>query len=249
MEARNFVLLLKTCRQALDDYAAQSAPGYHFLITIAAPAGSQHYSVMDLPAMDPLIDAWHLMAYDYAGSWDSTSGHQSNLYSNGNNPQSTKFSTEQAVRDYMARGIPSDKIVLGLPLYGRAFEATEGLGQSYNGIGPGSIQAGVYLYKDLPRPGAKEMYDDVAQASYSYDAITKELVSYDTVDSALAKAKYLVQRGLGGAVFWEASGDKSGGKSLVSTVAGHMGKLDTERNLLSYPASQYDNIRAGMPGV
>ncbi|KAK0731812.1 glycoside hydrolase superfamily [Lasiosphaeris hirsuta] len=246
-EAQHFVLLLQAVRQALDSLAAQHSPGYRFLITIAAPAGSSHYNVMDLAGMDPYIDAWHLMAYDYAGSWDSTSGHQSNLYANGANPQSTKFSTEQAVRDYLARGIPASKIVLGMPLYGRSFEATTGIGQPYNGIGAGSIQSGVWLYRDLPRPGAQEAFDDVAQASYSYDPATKELISYDTVTSAVAKARYLVGRGLGGAVFWEASGDKTGSSSLVGTLAGQMGRLDPTENLLSFPASQYDNIRAGMP--
>ncbi|KAK3694591.1 glycoside hydrolase family 18 protein [Podospora appendiculata] len=245
-EAQNFVLLLQVCRQALDDYAAQHAPGYHFLITIAAPAGPQHYNIMDLARMDPWIDAWHLMAYDYAGSWDSTSGHQSNIYTSTTNPQATKFNTEQAVRDYIVRGIPADKIVLGIPLYGRSFEATTGLGQPYNGIGAGSIQSGVWLYKDLPRPGAQEMYDDSAKASYSYDANTKELISYDTVSSAVTKAQYLLKKGLGGAVFWEASGDKTGANSLVGTLATQLGVLDPTPNLLIYPASQYDNIRSGM---
>lgn len=242
------MLLLQACRRALDQYAAKNAPGYHFLITVAASAGPQHYSNMDLKGMDPYVDAWHLMAYDYAGSWDSTSGHQSNIFTNSKNPQSTKFNTEQAVHDYVSRGVPVNKIVLGLPLYGRSFEATSGLGQTYTGIGAGSIEQGVWLYRDLPRPGAQEVYDDVAMASYSYDPSTKELISYDTVSSAMTKAHYLVKKGLGGAVFWEASGDKSGANSLVATLAKQMGKLDPTQNLLSYPASQYDNIRAGMPG-
>ena len=198
--------------------------------------------------MDPYIDAWHLMAYDYAGSWDSTTGHQSNIFLNSNNPQSTKFNTEQAVRDYVSRGIPVNKIVLGLPLYGRSFEATSGLGEPYNGIGAGSIQSGVWLYRDLPRPGAKEVYDDVAKASYSYDPGNKELISYDTVTSALAKAHYLVKKGLGGAVFWEASGDKKGEASLVAALARKMGRLDGTRNLLEFPVSGFDNIRGGMVG-
>lgn len=248
-EAQNFVLLLQACRQALDKYAAAHAKGYHFLITVAAAAGPQHYSNMDLAGMDPYIDSWHLMAYDYAGSWDSTTGHQSNILLNAKNPQSTKFNTEQAVRDYVARGIPVNKIVLGLPLYGRSFEATSGLGEPYNGIGAGSIQSGVWLYRDLPRPGAKEVYDDVAKASYSYDAGNRELISYDTVSSALNKAHYLVKKGLGGAVFWEASGDKAGGGSLVATLAKRMGKLDGTVNLLEFPVSGFDNIRGGMPGV
>ncbi|KAK4193303.1 endochitinase 1 [Podospora australis] len=246
VEAQNFVLLLKKCRETLDDHAAQYAPGYHFIQTVAAPAGPQHYNIMNLPAMDRYLDFWNLMAYDYAGSWDSTSGHQSNLFTNTVNPQSTKFNTEQAVRDFIAKGIPSNKIILGLPLYGRAFEATTGPGQPYNGIGPGSTQAGVWLYKDLPRPGAQELYDDVAMASYSFDRASGELISYDTVQSAIAKVKYLVKKGLGGTVFWEAAGDRSDEGSLVKTVAGQMGRLEGQKNLLKYPASKYDNIRAGL---
>lgn len=248
-EAQNFILLLKACRQALDQYAQQSAPGYHFLITVASPAGSQNYNNMDMAGMNPWVDAWNLMAYDYAGSWDSTSGHQANLYANSANPASTKFNTDQAVHDYLAKGIPANKIVMGLPLYGRSFESTNGLGQPYNGVGQGSTQAGVWLYRDLPRAGATEMYDNVAKASYSHDASSKELISYDNVGSAITKSQYLKQKGLGGAVFWEASGDKTGASSLVGTLATQMGALDSTQNLLSYPASQYDNIRAGMPGA
>ncbi|KAK3354940.1 chitinase 1 precursor [Neurospora tetraspora] len=248
LEARNFVLLLRACRQALDDYARQYAPGYHFLITIAAPAGPQHYGVMDLPGMNPYIDSWHLMAYDYAGSWDSTTGHQANLLSNPKNLLSTKFNTDQAVRDFIRRGIPASKIVLGLPFYGRSFENTDGLGKPYNGIGAGTLEPGTWVYRDLPRPGAKEEYDNVAKASYSYDAASRELISYDNVLSALVKTKYIFLRGLGGAVFWEASGDKTGAKSLIGTLATQMKRLDQTKNLLSYPASRYANIRAGVPG-
>ena len=197
--------------------------------------------------MDAYVDGWNLMAYDYAGSWDTTSGHQANIYPNPQNPTATKFNTEQAVTDYIAKGIAADKIVMGLPLYGRSFESTAGIGQPYSGVGSGTLQAGVWLYSDLPRSGATELYDDVAKASYSYDSSTQELISYDTVDSAVTKAEYLISKGLGGAVFWEASGDKTGAESLVGTLATQMGSLDTTQNLLSYPNSQYDNIRAGMP--
>ncbi|EGZ77431.1 chitinase 1 precursor [Neurospora tetrasperma FGSC 2509] len=246
-EAQDFVLLLRACRQALDDYARQYVPGYHFLITIAAPAGPQHYGVMDLPGMNPYIDSWHLMAYDYAGSWDSTTGHQANLLPSPKNLLTTRFNTDQAVRDFVRRGIPANKIVLGLPLYGRSFEDTDGLGKPYSGIGAGTLEPGTWIYRDLPRPGAKEEYDNLAKATYSYDASSRELITYDNVLSALVKTKYIFLRGLGGAVFWEASGDKTGAKSLIGTLATQMKRLDQTKNLLAYPASRYANIRAGVP--
>ncbi|KAK4197856.1 family 18 putative glycoside hydrolase [Triangularia verruculosa] len=250
-EAADFVALLKECRETLDEYSGKHAKGYHMPITIACPAGPTHYNQMDIPRMDKYIDAWHLMAYDYAGSWDSTSGHQSNIFLNTANPASTKFSTEKAINDYVAKGVAPNKIVLGLPLYGRAFQATSGPGKPYSGIGEGSAQAGIWLYKDLPRLGAKELWDEQAMASYSFDEQRQELISYDTVRSAVAKVKYLKSKGLGGTVFWEAAGDKKEEeKSLVKTVVrefGGNGKLEGQLNLLSFPVSEYDNIRAGMP--
>ncbi|EPE04971.1 chitinase 1 precursor [Ophiostoma piceae UAMH 11346] len=245
-EARNFVLLLRAVRAELDAYARKNAPGYHFLITIASPAGPKHYNAMDMAGMDPYVDAWNLMAYDYAGSWDTSSGHQANIYVDPKNTAATKYSTERAVTDYMAQGIKPGKVMLGLPLYGRSFEATKGLGQNYSGVGDGTSQPGIWLYKDLPRSGATEIYDNVAKASYSYDNATRELISYDNAASAAEKSAYLARKGLGGAVFWEASGDRNDSKSLIGTVSQKMGNLDTTMNLLKYPTSQYDNIRTGM---
>ena len=46
----------------------------------------------------------------------------------------TNVSTDKAVKDYVSRGATISKINMGIPLYGRAFEETAGLGQSYNGV-------------------------------------------------------------------------------------------------------------------
>ncbi|OBR15416.1 Chitinase 1 [Colletotrichum higginsianum IMI 349063] len=242
-EAANFVALLKICREELDKHAAQYAPGYHFALTIACPAGPTHYQKMDLRGMDPYVDAWHLMAYDYAGSWDTTSGHQANLFADPSNPEATKFSTEAALAYYLGQGIRSDKIVLGLPLYGRSFLNTNGIGKPYQGLGQGSLEEGVWHYKVLPRAGAVEVFDQTAGALYSYDAGSRELVTYDNLQSANFKADYLLRKRLGGAVFWEAAGDRKGEGSLVGTLASKMGTLDPAQNWLSYPNSQYVNIK------
>lgn len=252
VQAANLVSLLQVLRYELDRWATQNAPGYHFLITIASPASAASYSIMDLKGMDSYVDSWNLMAYDYAGSWDNTTGHQANIYPNPKNPESTKFNTDQAVSDYIASGIAASKIILGMPTFGRTFESTAGIGLPYNGVGSGSPrlkQPGLWLYKELPRAGATEVYDNVAKASYSYDNATHELISYDNVRSAIEKKSYVFSKGLGGVVFWEASGDSNGNDSLVSTLAFAMGELNNQLNLLSYPTSQYDNIRNGTMAV
>lgn len=247
---QNIVLLLQALRAAFDAWSASYAPAYHFLVTVASPAGPATYQLWDLAAMDPYVDAWNLMAYDYAGAWDTAaSAHAANLYPLPANPAATPYNTDQAVTAYIQAGVAPAKLLLGLPLYGRSFEGTAGLGQPYSGVGPGDgLAAGEWRFKNLPRAGATEYYDTVARATYSYDSATAELISYDNVQSTTAKSQYLMSRGLGGAMFWEASDDKNGSDSLVATMAGLLGSLDrAAENLLDYPTSKWDNIRNGMP--
>ncbi|KAH8913070.1 chitinase chi18-5 [Coniochaeta sp. PMI_546] len=246
-QAQNFVLLLQRVRQELDSYASKYAPGYHFLLTIASPAGPTNYNIMKLSAMSQYLDFFNLMAYDYSGSWDTKAGHQANLYPNSQNPSATPFSTDAAVSGYIAAGVPASKIVLGMPIYGRSFESTNGIGQPFSGVGSGSWENGVWDYKALPKAGATEQYDSVSGATYSYDASAKELISYDTADMVTRKVSYLKSKGMGGSMFWEASADRTDSKSLISTSYNSLGSLDSSNNLLSYPNSQYANMVAGMP--
>lgn len=251
-EAANYVSLLKELRAALDAYSTKNKLNYRFIITVATSAGPTNYNVMDLAGMDKYIDAWHLMSYDYTGSWDTLTGQQANVYPSKANPKATPFNTDQAVTDYMAKGIAASKIILGMPLYGRSFANTTGPGKPFSGVGGGSMVGGtttdgIYLFKDLPRPGAKVYVNTQAIAAWSFNSTTKEFVTYENIDTAKQKATYINTKGLGGAMYWEASGDKTGASSIVRNVAAKMGTLDTTQNMLSYPVSVYANIKAGMP--
>ncbi|KAI1469946.1 glycoside hydrolase family 18 protein [Daldinia caldariorum] len=247
VDKENLVKLLQACRQAFDRYSLLHGVRYRFTISVASPASPLNYEKLELFAMNRYVDSWHLMAYDYSGSWDTVSGHQANVFSYESSTASKRLSTDDAVRHYESQGIHPQKILLGLPLYGRAFEGTSGLGQNYTSVGQGGPQPGVYYYKELPKPGAAVVYDDVAKATYSYDAAARELVSYDDVRSVTYKSQYLRGRRLGGAFFWEASGDRGGALGLVNTMSKNLDWLDETPNNLYYPTSQYQNIRRGMP--
>ncbi|CAK7197587.1 Chitinase 4 [Sporothrix eucalyptigena] len=247
-ERDNVILLLKATREAFDTYSAQNAGGYRFLITYASPAGAQNYEALNIQGMDPYVDTWNLMTYDFAGGWSQVTAFQSNLYPSLTYPKATVTSTDTIVKYYLSQGIAPSKLHVGLPLYGHAFDNTTGLGESFNGTGPGEDnQGGNWSYKDLPRPGAKENNDFDAVAAWSYDPVRKEIITYDNVGSAYTKALYILSENLGGAFFWEANDDKPGNGSLVDTVARSFLQLSTSQNLLSYPTSKYDNIRSGSP--
>ncbi|KAF1984067.1 glycoside hydrolase family 18 protein [Aulographum hederae CBS 113979] len=256
-EASNFVLLLKEVREALDHHAAsvhrECGKRAHYLLTVAVPAGPQNYEKLHLREMDQYLDWMNLMAYDYAGSWDHCAGHQSNLYPSKHNPGCTPFSTECAVKYYVQHGVPADKIVLGMPLYGRAFQSTGGPGKPFQGIGEGSWEQGVWDFKALPRLGSHIHHDKELGASYCFDSSNGNMVSYDTVDMALQKVNFIRENGLGGVMWWESSGDKTGNESIIRNVVNHLGghdcgRMDGGSNNIDFPFSKYDNLRKGFPG-
>jgi len=80
-QAAGYRELLKELRQALDQHARHKHIQHKFLLTvsivasgshlfrrccqIAAPCGPSNYKVLDIRGMDPYLDFWNLMAYDY----------------------------------------------------------------------------------------------------------------------------------------------------------------------------------------
>jgi chitinase len=239
-EAENYVLLLKEMRVALDDYQTTYDPTDDpFLLSVAMPCGPENYRLLKLGEMARFVDIFYLMAYDFAGDWDKKTGHQSNLYGGALN-------VNQAITDFEKAGVPSKKLVMGMPLYGRGFSNTNGKpGSTYKGVPDGSWDKGSFDYKYLPQEGAEEFMDEEQVASWSYNEATREFVTYDSPAVTKAKCDYIKERQLGGAMFWELSADVKGDdpRSLLNTVYQNLGeKMNKNNNHIAYPLSQYKNI-------
>ncbi|CAE6466923.1 unnamed protein product [Rhizoctonia solani] len=244
-QADSFVALLKETRAGLDAHAKSKGDTVPYELNAAVSAGAQNYQNLKVKDMDEYLTYWNLMGYDYSGSWSEVSDYQANVYGGALSGVSTSASTEW----YLKEGASKKKFVVGMPIYGRGFENTNGIFQSFNGTGPGTWEAGVYDYKALPFANTT-IYNDLKNiSSYSYDPVKKQLITYDTPIITEAKSTWLSNQGLAGAMFWELSADKNGTDSLVWTAAKTMAKLDNTENHLSYPGSQFDNIRAGMKAV
>ncbi|KAJ6625638.1 glycoside hydrolase [Mycena sp. CBHHK59/15] len=254
-QAAGYVALLRELRHALDEHARAKGADYRFLLTIAAPCGPDNYQKLKVREMDRYLDFWNMMAYDFSGSWDSIANHQANVFGG-------PISASASIHWYISQGVAREKIVMGLPLYGRSFMNTEGPGKPFSGIGPGSWEQGVYDYSALPLPGSHVFRDETAMASWSFDYAKKEMVSFDTEEVARWKGEWIRKEGLGGAMVWELSGDKGSaregmeggpgkdpqpGRSLVKVVQEAMGPGDRSQNWLHYEKSRFENMRKGMP--
>lgn len=55
----------------------------------------------------------------------------------------------------------------------------------------------------MPRPGAQIGEDIGRGVGWTYDPTKREHVSFDTPNSAAAKARYIRDQGLGGCMWWE----------------------------------------------
>lgn len=253
-EAWGYVELLKELREGLDRHREKMQVDFKYLLTIAAPCGPDNYQKLYAKEMDKYLSFWNLMAYDYAGSWDSTAGHQANVFGGSIN-------TNTAVNWYIGQGIHPHRLIIGIPLYGRSFAQTTGPGASFSGAGGGSWEQGVYDYRALPFTGTVVTEDPDLIASWSYDANTREMVSFDSEDVGAWKGEWISREKMGGAMFWELSGDKGNdrpiepgpgkilqpGRSLVTIVKEAMGgHLETSPNCLRYSGSKFDNLRNGM---
>ncbi|KAM5540815.1 hypothetical protein V8D89_005459 [Ganoderma adspersum] len=231
--------LIAELRTAFNDLQKKKGDSTPYLVTAATSALPSQYKYYDFKKMDAALNFWNLMTYDYTGSWTDIADNQANLYGGSR----TGVSTDKAIKEYISRGATTSKISLGMPLYGRVFQKTSGLGKSYSGT---ANAEGTYSNRDLPKAGATLHEDTTDVASYTYDASKREFVSFDTPKIAKIKAQYAQSKGLAGAFFWDLSTDKRDSNSLVDTTAKVFGSLEQTQNHIHYPNSKFTNIRNNM---
>ncbi|MCA9910460.1 MAG: glycoside hydrolase family 18 protein [Anaerolineae bacterium] len=207
-DGHNYTLLLAELRRQLDAQG-EADGGAHYLLTIAAPAGANTYRHMELDQIHESLDWINVMAYDFFGGWSSTTGHQAALYTAPGAPAGT-ISADQAVQGYLAAGVPTDKLVLGVPFYGHGWRETQdqndGLFQPYGDL---AGEEGTFRYRDLGLfMGSMERHwDDDAKAAWLFLPANGLMISYDDAETLRAKAQYIIDQGLGGVMFWELGGD------------------------------------------
>jgi chitinase len=219
-DPENFILLLQEFRDQLDARGAQD--GRTYLLTIATSAGRSQYQPLDWARIHPLLDWINVMAYDMSGGWSTVTGFNAPLYESTENPPEVT-SVDTAIQDYLAFGIPSDKLVLGVPFYGYGWSdvpnVNHGLHQQYEGRPNGTWDVGAFEYNDLAANyvGVYERYwDETAQVPWLYYPDEGIMITYDDPESLTAKAQYAVDNGLGGIMFWELSQDTTDSELLTA---------------------------------
>lgn len=194
---------------------------YKLMLTAAVAAGeSTIKTAYEIAEIDKYLDFINLMAYDLHGAWDNVTGHNAPLYKHDFDKDKT-LNIDHAVKVWLT-GVPKEKLILGLSSYGRSFKIKPGFESCplVDTPNDGAGTKGIYTRED-GFLSYYEVCDKIKKDHWSYVwiesqkvpfAYTNELydnthsqmewVGFDDVKSIETKVKYIMDKGLGGAMFW-----------------------------------------------
>lgn len=156
------------------------------------------------------LDTLNIMAYDYHVPHGTPMITGVNAPLNRDTAPDSPLYISKTLDNYLSNGVPADKLVLGLPIYGRTYSGVKGdmPGQPYSapgGPGPYTNEAGLMSYLEISdsllHHQLKDRYDPVTSTmiSYSRDGLW---ISHDNPKTIELKVKMAKDRGLKGVYFW-----------------------------------------------
>jgi chitinase len=236
-DKQNFTALVGELRRQLDD--AGAADHKHYALTIAAPAGPSEYANLELGALASSLDWINLETYAFYTAASPITNFNAPLYASSSDPTTndTKrldYNADAAVRAYLAAGVPADKIVLGVPFYGRGWKgvpnSNQGLYQPDTGPATdtrapkGTWKDGAIDYGDIEKYylGSYTRYwQEEAKEPWLYSSSSGIMITYEDPQSLGLKADYARVQHLGGIMIWQLSADDAQ-HSLVNALYPHL---------------------------
>jgi chitinase len=212
IDKENFVAMLKSFREALDSLGTIHQK--HYLSTIATGGFRKYLEVNDLRSAAKYLDLVNIMSYDLFGPGDQITGHHANLYKG--NPETMpegkkERAVESAVTDHIAFGIPANKLVLGIPFYGKRWNEVPENNNGLNQYGKWDSALSHDKIQLLQNDSCyTEYWDEISKNPFLYSSEKKEWITYESPESIAEKIKFVRKMNLAGVMFWELSEDPSG---------------------------------------
>lgn len=214
-EGRDYLRLLHACRAVL--------PAPRYLLATALPVDPSVLGRLDLRGVAALVNHINLMCYDFTGPWSETAGHQAQLFAPS--PPSAKAGVQYLVD----RGVPPQRILLGIPAYARVFLGARHVGDGFQkdagDKGDQDKEEVEIDYRDVPAEWKQKGVLQVDPARATAWAVVPRrggnkgtsFVSMDVPVTVRAKAAFVRRAGLGGLFYWTGAGDAVGDdESLVA---------------------------------
>ncbi|XP_043859474.1 oviduct-specific glycoprotein-like [Dromiciops gliroides] len=181
------------------------------LLVTAAVSGN--YNIVrfayDVSTIASFLDYISVLTFDFHGSWDAVTGHNSPLYGEKRGRNEIDYlNCEFAMTLWEKKGVPLEKLIMGFPTYGRTFDilkSNKGVGAP--AFGPASAgnytqESGFWAYYEIC-PFLKEATKKwIKHQSVPYAYKKNTWVAYDDVLSFAYKAEFIIEKKYGGAMVW-----------------------------------------------
>ncbi|KAG8229921.1 hypothetical protein J437_LFUL009655 [Ladona fulva] len=207
----------------------------------------------EIAALSKYLDFMSIMTYDYHGSWDGRTGHVSPLYYRQGDSQ-PHYNTNFTLEHLVSKGAAREKIIVGVPLYGQTYTLADpnqhdaGAETIGNGF-PGEYtqQPGMLAYYEICdqiRSQQWKLERDPSGATGPHAYSGDQWVGFEDRISVKEKAKFIKNRGFGGAMVWTVDLDDfqnrccGGAYPLLTTVNGVLGRLGEDWEQRNTIASQ-----------
>jgi len=228
-DRRNMTALAREFRKQLD--ARGRERNERFLLTAALPAARMESSgpydparSFELASLGKVLDFINLMTYDMGTTFSPVSAFNAPMREDPADPLDPQLrrwnNVEGAVDYFLEHGVSPDKLVLGVPFYGRGFrvssDARDGLYQAYGAtFSPGDWR--LIEQKLLTDPQWERHWHPTAQSPWLFHRGERIFVSYEDPRSIAIRAQFAKSRGLRGVFMWELTAD-DGGHSLLEAM-------------------------------
>jgi chitinase len=215
-DKQNFTALMKELRDRLDQDSKTN--GRRLYLTFAAAAFEEYLDHTEMDKVQRYVDTVNLMTYDsYEAGSDAITGNHAPLFADPADPKGA--SADAIVQSFEKAGVPAAKVLLGVPFYGRMWgevpDQNHGLFQKGKKV-PDAYAPYRLIATRMLNHGFARYWDSAASVPYLYNYQTHVFVSYEDPESLAAKCSYVLNRKLGGVMFWEYFDDNSG--KLLNTI-------------------------------
>lgn len=161
----------------------------------------------DIDQLNFFADIINLRTYDFVGAESPLSGHHAQVLTDTDPGKPVSQSCQAAINYLLRKKVQMGHVVLGIPCYAREFIGATGPGQAHKGIRD-------IPYNELPALGAAEQVDWMVKAAHA--CYGSSWISYDNMETVSDKAVFARLQCLGGLFYWEVTGDKQNGQSLIA---------------------------------
>jgi chitinase len=223
-DRQNFTALLAEFRRQLDAYGRETGERYELTAFLPADPATMDAG-FEGNRIFRYLDFATVQGYDFHGTWESTTNHQSAVREPRGAPVTPDFTGQRTVESWLARGAPRHKLVLGIPYFGRGWTGVtgggDGLFQPATGAAPATFEPGFEDYKalkTLPAQGFTVHRDRRAGHAWLFDGTT--FWTFDDPRVVFQKARYVVRERLGGTMVWSLDGDDANATLTRQIFAG-----------------------------